>query len=140
MSIYATIELKRAGHQDLPAEMNPRGEGLVYGRALPRAAGKLDALARELGVLPITTFFDDSGMLSDDERAMVGLPPAEEKWCDAHAGLRTVEALLSALAKDDPAYMAGLLNTTPVVWDLQAAQIILKRAVEDGQTFRFHVC
>ena len=140
MRTYATIQLKKSGHQDLPPEMDPDGEGRGYGGALPRFAERLDALARELGVLPITTFFDCSGMLSAEEWEMVGLAPPQEIWCDPRAGLRTVEALLPAVGKDDPHYVAGLPETSDLVWDLRAARIILQRAVRDGETFRFHVC
>ena len=59
----------------------------MYGQNLPRVYERLDALTREVGVLPLSTFFDDSLMLSDDEREDAGLPPAEPKWCAAEAGL-----------------------------------------------------
>ena len=139
MSVFATLALKKSGRQGLPKEMDPTGQGLDYGQCLPYAAEPLDALARKLGVLPITTYFDDSDMLSDEERAEVGLPPAEEKWCDPQAGLTSVRALIAALEKEGAESLHPRAPVAAVLWDLNAARIILEKAVERGETFHISV-
>lgn len=145
MSIYATIELQASGHQELPPEFDPTGEGRVYGQALPYAAETLDVLARKVGVLPISTYLYDGGMLTDEERQQSGLPPAEDLWCDPHAGLRTVEGLIAALEEQNPTQHIGRMDVGRVdvggvLWDLQVSRAILRRAVRDGERFRFYVC
>lgn len=97
MSIYATIELSESGHHGLPREFDPKNEGLVYGQDLPRMSEELDALAGDLGVRPISAFFDDSDMIDDEEREELGLPPSKPKWESVEDGLRTIRALLAAL-------------------------------------------
>ena len=132
MSMYATIELSQSGHQDLPAEFDPKKSGLVYGQNLPKMMGELDALAAEAGVTPISSFFDDSEMMDDEERAEVGLPPATPKWAPVEEGLRTVRALIAALS--DAGASEGKL------WDLQVSEHILSRAANSGEKFRYTVC
>jgi hypothetical protein len=129
MSVAVTIELGAGGYQELPEEFDPTGEGLVYGLNLPYQVDRLDALARGLGVRPISDFFDDSGMLTPEERADAGLPPAVAKWAPAADGLQTIEALINALAKQGA--------TEDDLWDLKVSQAILARAV--GDRFRFVV-
>ena len=140
MSMFASVALRESGHQSLPKEMDPAGEGLDYGQSLPYAAEALDALARGLGVLPISTYFDDSEMLSDEERAEVGLPPAETKWCDPQAGLKSVRALVAKLEEEDPTKsLHPRAPVAAVLWDLKAARIILEGAVNRGEAFHISV-
>ncbi len=129
MSIYATIELSKSGQQALPAELDPKNEGLIYGSNLVKVHKELDALAKQAGVLPISTFFDDSAMMSDEEREEMGLPPAKPKWASIEDGLRTIDALVAKLEADG----AGLDK----LWDLKASQQILKNAIGSGEQFRF---
>ena len=131
MSIYATIEMSKSGHQKLPKEFDPKKEGFVYGQNLPKMDEKLDKLAKRLKVTPITEFFDDSEMLTDEEREEVGLPPAKAKWASVEDGLRTVQALIGALRKAG----AGEME----LWDLVVSEAILKKFVGKGEKFRYSV-
>lgn len=128
--MYATIELSKSGHQDLPKEFDPNKEGFVYGHNLLALAPEFDALAEQLGVRPISAFFDDSGMLDDDEREELGMPPAEPKWAAVEDGLRTVKALIAALEADG--------RGDDDLWDLRVSERILSKA-KKGETFRYDV-
>ena len=130
MSIYATIELEHSGNQELPAKFDPNGLGLVYGQNLPEMIDELDALAAQAGVTPITAFFDDSQMMSDDEREEMGLPPAEPKWAAVDEGIKTIRALLSALSKSGA--------SEDKLWDLRVSEAILT-AADRSEKFRFSV-
>jgi len=131
VSIYATIELSESGHQKLPKHFDPKGEGLVYGQNLPKVANELDALAERAGVAPITSFFDDSEMLTAEEREEMGLPPAEPKWAPVEDGLRTVRALLTALREQGAEEVK--------LWDLEVSEAILSQAAGEGEKFRYYV-
>jgi len=132
VSVFATIELSESGHQKLPKRFDPKGEGLDYGQDLPRMTDELDALAGRAGVAPITSFFDDSEMLSAEEREEVGLPPAEPKWSAVEDGLRTVRALLAALR--------GQGAGEGKLWDLEVSEGILSDALGKGEKFRYYLC
>jgi len=128
MSIYATIELSESGHQSLPQEFDPNNEGFVYGLDLPRM--DLGDWEEKLGVRPISDFFDDSDMLTDEEREEVGLPPAERKWAPVEDGLRTLRALITALEADG--------RSDEELWDLRVSERILSNA-KPGEKFRYDV-
>jgi hypothetical protein len=131
MSVYSLIQLKRSGIQDLPAEMDPNHEGLGYGQNIPMMYKRLDALAAKAGVRPITSYFYDSELLSEEDRAEFGMPPVDQKWAPVTEGLRTVSALVSGLTAEGA--------TAGELWDLEACEMILHSALESGEAFRFYV-
>lgn len=139
MSTYATIELNVSGHQNLPAEMDPQGEGFVYGQSLGQCGGldELDSIAVAAGVQPISSFMDYSAMFDDEERKDMGLPPAEDKWSPIEDGLKTIEVLIAALKKRSTPI--GRYPAAAILWDLQAVLIILKNAAPADELFRFYV-
>ncbi len=141
MSIYATIELNASGHQDLPAEMDPKNEGLVYGQNLGQCDGldELDEIAVAASAKPLTSFFDDSEMLGDDEREEMGLPPAEENWSPIADGIQTIGGLISSLEKMPSDRTIGRYPVEAILWDLRAALAILKSAAPPDESFRFFV-
>lgn len=130
MSMYATIELSKSGHQKLPPDLDPENQGLMYGKGLIAMSDELDALAAELGVRPISTFLDDSDMLDEEEREELGLPPAEAKWAPVEDGLNTVRVLLAALTA------AG--RSDEELWDLRVSERILS-AAKSGEKFRYDI-
>jgi hypothetical protein len=137
MSTYATIELNISGHQDLPPEMDPKAERLVYGQSLGQCGGldELDSIAVAAGAEPISSFMDDSEMLDDEEREDLGLPPAEENWSPIEDGLKTIELLIAKLEKRSAPI--GKYPVTAILWDLRAALTILKNASPADELFRF---
>lgn len=139
MSMYATVELDESGHQDLPQELDPSGQGLVYGQNLGQCDGmdELDAIATHAGVEPLSNFLDDSEMLDDDEREEMGLPPAEENWQPIGDGITTLEALIAELAKRPLDTTIGSYSTEAILWDLRASLAILKKAAPPDELFRF---
>ena len=97
----------------------------LEGRALSKYSEKLEALARRAGVTSLMNLFSASeeemtGFL-EDHGSDVKLP--EEKWFTAEEGLKTITALLGALAdapsNENSALAAELAQFRQV---LQAAQ------------------
>ena len=133
MSMSATIQLRKSGHQRLPAELDPKGEGLVYGQGLPYAAGELDTISRGVGVRPISEFFDDSEMLSDEEYQQEGLDKPQPKWFAAADGLQTLDALIADLERLGPGASLGRRSSVnDILWDLRASRAILVKAAAAG--------
>lgn len=141
MSMYATIELDESGHQDLPAEMDPEGQGLVYGQNLGQCDGleELDAIAAAAGVQPISSFLDDSEMLDEEEREELGLDPAEENWSPIEDGVATLERLIAELEQRPAESTIGRYPAEAILWDLRASLAILKQATPPDELFRFVV-
>jgi hypothetical protein len=141
MSVYATIELDRSGPQDIPAQMDPNNEGLVYGQNLGQCGGwdELDEIAVAENVRPLTSFIDDSEMLDDDAREEMGLPPAEENWSAIAEGIETIGALIAALEKRPATATIGQYPAEAIIWDLSAAITILNSASPPDERFRFVV-
>jgi|GEM_PF-3037268 len=130
MSVYAILELKDLGFQDLPAEMDPNREGLGYGQNIPQMYQRLDALAEAAGVPKITSFFYDAELLSADLREEFGMPPVDPRWMPVEQGVLTVRALIAALKAERA--------SDGELWDLQACERILQ-AAPSGTMFRFWV-
>jgi hypothetical protein len=130
MSTYAMIELSRSGVQHLPRDFDPKNEGFVYGLDLPKMSDELDALAEQAGVRPISAFFDDSEMITDEEREEMGLPPSEPKWLPVEEGLRTIRALITAMTASG--------HSQDELWDLRVSERILSTADRD-EKFRYSV-
>ena len=143
MSIWVTIRLSKSGHQKLPAELDPTAESLVYGQGLPYASDDLDALASEAGVRPISEFFDDSAMLSDEEYEQEGLQKPPQKWFAVADGLRTVDALIASLEhRDEPGALGHGIRRSSVdaiLWDLRASRLILGKAAATDEQFQYDV-
>jgi hypothetical protein len=73
---------------------------VLEGHALSKHNGKLEALAKQTGVIPLMNFFsadkEEVAGLVGESGATVKIP--EEKWFPAEDGLGTIAALLRALA------------------------------------------
>lgn len=72
----------------------------LEGRALSEYSEKLEGLAKQAGVTSLMNLFsaseDEAAGFLEDHGADVSLP--EEKWFTAEEGLKTIAALLGALA------------------------------------------
>lgn len=130
MSVYAIVELKGLGFQDLPGEMDPNREGFGYGQNIPRMYDRLDALAHAAGVPKITSFFYDAELLSAEMRAEFDMPPVDPRWAPVEQGLQTVRALIVALTAERA--------SDGELWDLEACERIL-RSAPSGAMFRYWV-
>ena len=74
----------------------------LEGRALSQHSDELQELAQKAGVQPLTSFFsvdkeDIWGLIGEDSER-VGIQVPEQRWFAAEDGLRTVKALLAAVA------------------------------------------
>ena len=79
MSQYAMIQTKR-GAKQLPKQLDLNDEGLMYGRALACSLEKLDEIAKEFNVEPLSGFYYDE----DAELIAEAGGPAsrQEEWHD----------------------------------------------------------
>jgi len=140
MSMYATIELDESGHQEPPSELEPEN-GSVYGQNLGQCDGydELDAITAAAGVHDISSYFDDSDMLSEEEREEYGLPPAEENWSPIEDGINSLEVLVKELENRSPETVIGKYPVEAVLYDLRISLAILKNASPPDELFRIDV-
>jgi hypothetical protein len=144
MSEYANIVTKEAGARELPAELDPKGEGLVYGGSATHCWGALNKIALQIHVAPLQTFeweetFDESE--DEDEPADTG------PWHDPADGLRTVSGLLQFLRQGRPDQLKAHFtdefiqqNLEWVIFDLRAYEMILTEARTQNDPFRVLIC
>jgi hypothetical protein len=133
MSMSTTIQLSESGSQELPAT----------GAVFPYAAGELDAISKKAGARPVSEFYDDSEMLSEEECEEAGIERKEPQWFAAAEGLRTIDALIVEFESRDPNESLGeewnTIQVEEVLLDLRAARSILAKAAETGEQFKFSV-
>jgi len=139
MSQYATITTK-SGACDLPPELDPMDEGLVYGNNVPGPWDSLASIAEELSLTPLTAFEspDEEG---DEEVEDSGV------WHDPADGVRTVSGLLQFLRESSPERLKKYFdeqfiaqNLEFVIWDLRAYEVILTKAQQENDPFRIGIC
>jgi hypothetical protein len=119
---------------------DPGYDIFVNGRVLARYESAVERLAVELGVRPLLEFFsaDEVSMAllieegAGNPELMDRLPPTQ--WYRAEDGLRTVDALVEALA-DDP-YQLGT-EGEQVLAELLEYQNVLRKTAERG--LRWHL-
>jgi hypothetical protein len=112
----------------------------VNGRTLARYESAVEKLALDLGVKPLLEFFsaDENSMAllieegGGNPEIMKRLPPPQ--WYAADDGLRTVEALVSAL-DEDPHQLGS--EGPEVLAELREYEAVLKKTVERG--LRWHL-
>ena len=143
MSLYATIST-RSGAGELPPELDPNGEGLIYGCNVSDYWDQLEAAAKELGIPSLRTFY-----YQDPEffRELGKQPPVQKEWHTPEDGLKTVAALLEFLRRPDQPRVCAIFgddfpdeNQKWVIWDLTAYEAILKTAVQQSDPFRIEIC
>lgn len=109
----------------------------VSGKSLARQLEWLDRTAKELSVPPLSDFISVSpqeaaAFLEDEGQSDSGLRLPPEKWFDAAAGLRTVQALLT-YGESQPRAEQHLLL------DLKACGQVLERARQEDTRFHFAI-
>ena len=103
---------------------------------------KLDRIANDAGVTPISQFFDGSEMAAEFADEDMALP--EPQWYDPSTGLATVGVLLAHLDSnpdlftysDDPSRSHWRSNLTE---ELNNCKTLLTSAVESGSRFHFAI-
>jgi hypothetical protein len=109
-----------------------------YSKILAKAGDELDAVAAQLGVPPLMSFFSKDpqeveDFLDDEGVALDEMPIPDETWYTAADGLKTVDALLG--------HYKSVPNPTPqtanIVSDLQEFEGVLRRAEAAG--VRWHL-
>lgn len=140
MSQYAMIHTKRGGKR-LPKQLDPKGEGLMYGRTLAWVIEKLDEIAKAVDVTPLSSFYydEDAELVAD-----AGGPTRNQKqWHDPAGGIKTVLALQAFFEKPDKQLLDRSGLTMPVyegiVWDLRAFHSILENLVKAREPFRIEI-
>ncbi len=116
----------------------PGFDTYVDGKALSRAEGDLQALARRLGVTPLMDFFSmaPEEMLAEAEEFNTGLTEEtvpEEQWFAATEGLKTVRALLAHL----DANQTAIPSASSIANELAGFQHVLEEAENRG--IRWHL-
>jgi hypothetical protein len=110
----------------------------VCGKALETAQNQLDALAKQLGLTPLTDFIsvdpEEAADFLEGEGIDDVIIPAEQ-WYDADDGLKTVQGLLAAL-REEPGRLKKV-KTERVVEDLDAIEKMLLAARK--LRVRFHL-
>src|SRR4051812_7194775 len=93
MSQDATIVTREAGAREIPTELDPQGEGFVYGSMAARSWGSLNRISEQLQLVPLKKFEWDEE--DDDEEDTA-------PWHDPADGLRTVSGVLQFLRQSTP--------------------------------------
>ena len=124
----------------MPRELDPKREGLLYGRAVAGMLEKVDQVANAIGAAPLSHFYYQDVELYED----AGIEAPEQKeWHDPAEAVPVVSALLDFFRKPDARKLkkAGLEPSVceHLVWDLQAFQMILEQVVKDKEVFRIEV-
>jgi hypothetical protein len=109
-----------------------------YSKILANAGEELDAVAAQLGVQPLMSFFSKdpeevAEFLDDEGVALDEMPIPDETWYTADDGLKTVDALLGHYQS----VANATSQTEDIVRDLQEFQSVLRRAAAAG--VRWHL-
>jgi hypothetical protein len=115
-AFYVVLQEKIAGVDAIGME----------GRALSEHNDKLELLARQAGVRPLTSFFSVKkeevlGILGSQEVEEGGLQIPEEQWFSPEEGLEMIAALLTGLSDASP-------ENTVVMRELKEFQRVLEAA------------
>ncbi len=111
---------------------DPGFETFVNGKAVARAADRLNALCAAQGLPPLDSFLgqsmDDFADFLDED---IPLPEGEdgaEKWFDPQEGIRLITALIAAI-QANPAALGGSAEAVEeVLEDLAEYQAVLAQA------------
>ena len=107
--------------------------------AMLRLSDELDALAIELGVGKLTTFYDSSALAEAYAEELAGADVPEPSWFEASQGRQSVEALLGAL-RANPAALQVQADTPGdhaiLVEELEYCHAALVQAEQRGHRFR----
>jgi hypothetical protein len=129
-----------SGGGDLPSELDPNDEGLVYGQKLPYVWGELERIAQQLGLTPLGAFAYRDPELFEE---MGEEPPEQEEWHEPAEAHKTVTGLLRFFQEADAGRLGefGLSadDHEDIVWDLSAYEAILRSASKDGDRLRIEV-
>lgn len=139
MSQDATIVTKEAGAREIPTELDPDGEGFIYGSMTARCWGSLNRIAEQLQLSPLKKF-EWNG--EDDEEEDTG------PWHDPADGVRTVSGVLRFIRQSTPEQLKPYFvnerfieeGLEGVIFDLRAYEIILREAQQQGDPFRILIC
>jgi hypothetical protein len=150
MSSSVMVVFENTGVVHYPADLDPANPGADYGQILGRLGTHVDALARSLGVRPLSDFhFADPDMLGAIVADLEGprrdsverLLATQQQWHPVAEGRHTTAALLAylghldlsaAVARHPKLLLGGTLH--PLLADLRALDHVLS-----GNDARFHL-
>ena len=142
MGVDAPIDLDVSGVEDLvPPEMDPRGQGLVYGRHVAYALRFIDDVALRIGCPSLRSFIlEDDDVIYDDTPAERRAVLEGRQWFRPEDALPVIRALEQHIERLDEEtvrrYEWWRSSREGVLWDLKAYRLILERAAREGQRFR----
>lgn len=128
MSRELAVILEDGRTCELPAEMDLKNEGLIFGRNLPVASMLLEDIAEDLNITPLSAFMKEEDYEEEEEAE------ASIEWHDPKQGLNTVQKLFSYLLAH-PELDQSSEGIHWVLWDLRAVELILRDAVEQNVQF-----
>lgn len=145
MSMFAMIH-RQDGENKLPSELDPDGEGVLYGHALAKAWDEVNQIARAIAATSLQKFYYEESEADYDEELYEQLnmaPPDIKEWSDAGEALKTVKALLDFFRRPDRESQSPV-NLPPdecdeIVWDLKAYRVILEQASRENQPIRIEI-
>ncbi|AFY71429.1 hypothetical protein Pse7367_3181 [Thalassoporum mexicanum PCC 7367] len=162
------IELENQGAASIPSEMDPDGQGFVYGNAVFSSLSTIDAIARERGLSPLGAFmFEDAMLFADvledaleaDEKSQsneeleqaiaakiqqVSNKPEQDRWYDPAECLATVRKMRVYIHVDNHKEIEDRFFKDPqlaiaLLWDLEAYERILAYAESQNTRFAFSI-
>lgn len=100
----------------------------VNGKALAKSSKQLDSIAKEKSLPTLMSFFsasaDELMGFADEHGVSLKEPPPSEKWFSADDGLKTVNGLIDAAARDE--------LDARIIADLQEFKTVLETARRNG--------
>jgi hypothetical protein len=156
MAYWLTIELEQGKKiAPLPATMDDRAEGLVYGTTVPQLLQQLDPIAQDLGVAKIDNFIyrdprgyslllkeaeaEGNAVLASAMRAEIDMLTAQPRWHEPRVARQTIHSLKEFLAMNPHVLPGNDPQTTAkwALWDLEAYDRILTDLEDRGGKFAF---
>jgi hypothetical protein len=155
MAYWLTIELEHGKIAPIPATMDTKAQGLVYGTTVPQLLRQLDRITQKLGVAKIDNFIykdtkgyrlllqeaeaEGNAVLASAMRAEIAALSAQTRWHEPTVARQTINSLKEFVATN-PQVLAGKdpqATTKWALWDLEAYDLILTDLEQQGRKFAF---
>jgi hypothetical protein len=155
MAYWLTIELEHGKIAPIPATMDTKAQGLVYGTTVPQVLRQLDRITQKLGVAKIENFIykdtkgyrlllqeaeaEGNAVLASAMRAEIAALSAQTRWHEPTVARQTISSLKEFVATN-PQVLPGKdpqATAKWALWDLEAYDRILGDLEQQGRKFAF---
>lgn len=113
----------------------PGFDHAVNGKALAKSSKRLDSIAKEKSLPTLMNFFsisaDELAGFAGEHGVSLRQPPPSEKWFSADDGLKTVNGLIDAVAREK--------LDARIIADLQEFKTVLEAARRNGVAWHLAV-